>query len=526
MKQIAILLSLVLLGACSSESIEQMELKEPLQLNVTAGSYMADGMPDTRAMDNGNETTFEAGDRIGVIAIIGSTSVYDNIPYIYDGSAWVFDENSGESNKSECYYDNKATYIIYYPYSTAADKAMNENDIKKVIVPKTDQQSYDDYRASDLMVWTSAGVSPQKLNVQLKHAYPSVSLHPQILYEFDYGENKKSNFYISALDVAFAKGASIYRPYQADDESFRYILPAEGWQNSTLRYFYTWKDKTYCKEITLPQTLQANTRYNYSTQTISLGSHSLAQMAVGDYYCVKLGKGFLVSSKDKDITKEFNCIGVVFKVGAGNNDEATDYDGKLSQIHGYVVALKDAHESLGAWGYRTQNVVDIPDIQNEGITDEEKKAFPEDNSWPYDGYKNTKAVRRLPEYATTDVNHPYDLPQQYWAFKVAVEYDKQAATPAESSGWYLPSIQQLKDITANTTLPTYITAVSGVDYIRSTRYWSSSEYNDADAWYCTLNSNSVVPGAYAKSNDRSATDFYGPWLPEKSGGYVRSILTF
>lgn len=253
MKQITILLSLVLLGACSNEGIEQVQLKEPLQLNVTAGSYMADGTPDTRAMDNGNETTFEAGDRIGIIAILGTTLVHNNIPYIYDGSAWVFDENSGESNKSVCYYDNQTTYIIYYPYSAAANDAMSEDDIKKVIVPRTDQQSYDDYRASDLMVWTSTGASPQKLNVQLKHAYPSVSLHPQIHYEFDYGENEKSCFCVSALDVTFVKGASIYHPYQADDGSFRYILPAEGWQNSTLRCFYTWQDKTYCKEITIPK---------------------------------------------------------------------------------------------------------------------------------------------------------------------------------------------------------------------------------------------------------------------------------
>ena len=217
---------------------------------------------------------------------------------------------------------------------------------------------------------------------------------------------------------------------------------------------------------------------------------------------------------DINTAKGFGCIGVVFKVGVGNNDEATNYDGKLSQIHGYVVALEDAHESIGAWGYRTQ---DVPGITN--IT-----SLSKDNSDPYNGYTNTKAVRGLSEYATTDVNHPYDLPKQYWAFKVAVEYNEQAATPAESSGWYLPSIQQLKDITTNTDLPTCITAAGGVDYKRSTRYWSSSEYSDKDAWFCTLGNNSVTPESYAKSNDNG--EDFGSWIPTLSGGYVRSILTF
>ncbi len=238
------------------------------------------------------------------------------------------------------------------------------------------------------------------------------------------------------------------------------------------------------------------------------------ELKVGDYYYDDGTWSAALNSAKK-------CIGVVFQVGAKNNDTPAAYDGKIIHaIRGYVVALNDAHEKLGAWGYRTNDVT--------GITNLDVDNFPSDDSWPYDGYTNTKAVRGLSEYATTDVTDPYGLPKQYWAFKVAVEYDKKVTTPVRSSGWYLPSIQQLKDITTNTNLPTLLTGASGVDFIRSTRYWSSSEKHEADAWFCTLSSNSVEPGAYAKSNDspEKKDPFSGTWLPDLSGGHVRSILTF
>ncbi|MDE5596173.1 MAG: fimbrillin family protein, partial [Muribaculaceae bacterium] len=43
-----------------------------------------------------------------------------------------------------------------------------------------------------------------------------------------------------------------------------------------------------------------------------------------------------------DDGEEWNCIGVIFKVGPGNGDTVENYDGRLETIHGYAVALHDA----------------------------------------------------------------------------------------------------------------------------------------------------------------------------------------
>ena len=65
----------------------------------------------TRATDNGAVTTFESGDRIGIIVLDGSGNVLsDNIPYKYNGSAWSFDNANGEG-KTALYYDLSLIHI-------------------------------------------------------------------------------------------------------------------------------------------------------------------------------------------------------------------------------------------------------------------------------------------------------------------------------------------------------------------------------------------------------------------------------
>ena len=133
----------------------------------------------------------------------------------------------------------------------------------------------------------------------------------------------------------------------------------------------------------------------------------------------------------------------------------------------------------------------------------------------YDGYKNTTVIRQLDAYKTTDVSQPLKN-GQYWAFRVASEYAVTA--PSNTSGWYLPSVQQLADIYSLPDLAGRLTAAGGADFKRTEndgRYWSATEKNEYDAWYYLFASGSS--DRYGKSKDG------GNYL-DKS--YVRSILTF
>lgn len=192
------------------------------------------------------------------------------------------------------------------------------------------------------------------------------------------------------------------------------------------------------------------------------------------------------------------CIGIVFKVGAGQDDQASNY-GNLADnaIHGYAVALNDAHTAAGAWGIR---LTDVSGIENNGSAGNK-----------YDGYKNTTVVHELPAYSPTDVSQP-TANGQYWAFKVASEYA--VATPDNTSGWYLPSIQQLADINGLSGLASRLTAAGGAGF-KDARYWSSTEKNNFDAWYYRFDGNGA--DSYAKSNDGAN------YL---RASYVRAVLTF
>lgn len=195
------------------------------------------------------------------------------------------------------------------------------------------------------------------------------------------------------------------------------------------------------------------------------------------------------------------CIGIVFKTGAGPEDAATNYGDKLveGKIHGYVVALQDAHEAVGIWGIRGNDVGGLTNERN--FTDK------------YNGYTNTQTVRNLSEYGNVDLSRPSSGADQYWAFKAASDYATDA--PANSSGWYLPSIGQLQDIYNLPNRAGLLTGAAGTDFKASEndgRYWSSTEYNDIDAWNYRFNGE----GWYR----------YAKGVEHETYCYVRSVLTF
>lgn len=223
---------------------------------------------------------------------------------------------------------------------------------------------------------------------------------------------------------------------------------------------------------------------------------SPASPNVGDYFYTD---GTWSSTYSSDTSNP--CIGIVFKVGAGAGDNVGNYNFFFmdNTIHGYVVALNDANDNAGAWGIRLTDV--------DGLTNELSYVN------KYDGYSNTAIVRLLKAYKSTDVNSP-TANGQYWAFKVASGYS--AISPANTSGWYLPSIGQLSDINSMNNRTGLFQGAGGADFKTTDnngRYWSSTEKNEYDAWYYQFNGNGS--GSYAKSDNSYLR-----------ASYVRAILTF
>lgn len=233
--------------------------------------------------------------------------------------------------------------------------------------------------------------------------------------------------------------------------------------------------------------------FTYNLRTDARLEYSL-YVEAGDYY---YEDNTWLPYRDDSKT----CIGIVFKSGAGTDDTASNYGDKLTdeKIHGYVVALQDAHEEIGIWGIRNTDV--------SGLTNEARF------SNKYNGYTNTQTVKSLSEYEKVDPNRPASGEDQYWAFKVASDYTTKA--PEKSSGWYLPSIGQLQDIYNLPDRTGLLIEAGGSDFRANEndgRYWSSTEYNNLDAWYYRFNGNG--PDAYAKGVEHTRYC------------YVRAVLTF
>lgn len=230
-------------------------------------------------------------------------------------------------------------------------------------------------------------------------------------------------------------------------------------------------------------------------------------------------------SKELDETK--TPIGVVFCIGAGNNDSATYYKNKtgvkFSEIKGYVVALKDA----------TNGVND-----NEGVT------WSFYDGWyngagcskeidDFLGYTNTQSIKQAAlrddcpagEFNGTEQSFPA-------AWYASDGYELMVASPESSSGWYLPSAYQLKYIfdkvyfkddnmyasVENTLLMLKEKGLADEMYVRDSEYWTSTEHYDSYgdsswAYYVCFDSAMIDPGFIANYNK------YAKFR-------IRAILTF
>ena len=98
-------------------------------------------------------------------------------------------------------------------------------------------------------------------------------------------------------------------------------------------------------------------------------------------------------------------------------------------------------------------------------------------------------------------------PATYYA---VVDYASKVPSPANSSGWFLPSIGQMWNVYQNrTSLFDGKTVVSG---LKSDWYWSSSEYY-------------LLPARYALYVDVSDGDVYY-YYKDGRNSYVRPVLAF
>ncbi|MCD7923406.1 MAG: hypothetical protein LUI85_01390 [Bacteroides sp.] len=480
----------VLFASCTGEDAfaphVPVQAADALSVSVSVGRFTnADNSSDSRASDSadGNTLSFEGGDRIGITVLDADGNLlYDNIPYTYSGSSWSFDSGNNEG-KAACYHDSKAaTYIAYFPYSKDADGILTVEGLKTQFPPKLDQRKPEDFRASDLLVWTSSGQSVQRsLTVEFTHAYSLLSFSPLVKFKSNLGETV---LYIPDVysSISFTLSAGTFIPYRVADGSFRMIVASEN--NADVRWVFENGGKPYGGTIT-GFTSAENTRYTF-TSTKDIGDYKLENARIGDFYC-KATKSdgsttcYLIPGDAASIPNGRDCLGVVLKVGKDSSDdwkdegEYTQKDGttKMTDFHGYVLALYDANNGTYCkWG----DGVDIIGIDQTQYT-------------LFCGYANTQAIKKYITDYNNDNSHTdkkdlqHNFPATYYATE---DYENKYPSPDDSSGWFFPSSgqgcywYQNREIL----LSSVRKATGKADYNWMTAfYWSSSERSYGYAWY-------------------------------------------
>lgn len=491
-----------MLSACSNEDVFAPETPQPgngtIELTVSTSDFVTDGAPHTRATDNGNATTFEKGDRIGLIIVAdnGKTLVADNLPYKYDGESWAFDTGNKENKAIPYYVKNvkDVTYIAYFPYSSGANKVKTLDALKGKFIPKNDQRSETNYRASDLMVWTSgdASIPQKKLDITLTHAYASISLSPErVEYTLDDGNDTFLSYAPRVSDVCFTVGDGVYYPFQAEDGSFRCILPTG---TSAVRWFYTLDGKTYGSSCEFNSGATANTRY-VRQETMDGGRYGLDRAQAGDFYCKNSsGNGYLVPDDFAPLSDEQKntCLGIVYWVGDIKGDNYGLLDSKLpNSMHGLVVSLWDMPASNGdmTMTWMSGNYMNVNNWLRSAIWSDGNPSRPQDFTSiqvtdKMQGYANTIALKKFHENKSPSgikINPVEGL----------APFETAHPAPLNSSGWYWPSVCELKYVCwgqgngsgtkGRTMLDIQIEKVSGDVFVANGNYWSSTEdENDGD----------------------------------------------
>lgn len=509
-----VLLTAVSLCGCSNddEPVATADDNDGTTLTVIAradGFAPTDGTPQTRATESGYTTTFVKDDQIGVFAVKNGNVIADckNVPLTYNGAAW----------EGTVYKYTDATYFAYYPYKEGLNTSgiTAASDIVAAFTPTvtaaTDQSTYANYTACDLMT-TAAAISPTGTSLSFSFTHRMSLIEISLPVQKYKTPSDAYEYSAPALGATFSltpnsgSDATTIKPCPTGNGIYRYIVPA-GTSGATLSGVFNTADGKTIEYTKSSLSLSAG---NYKRLNVTYsGAPSTPierALAVGDYY---YSDGGIVPGYTETPPAE-GCIGVVYWVGSIIEEDPLlkrDYPGCT---HGLVASLQDVGQTLWSSGYEdiTNNWLSGQD-DTYGITTLKKTD-------KMQGYANTKALAgyNASDRATGGNSNKTVLP-----IGLIRSYADAHPAPANSSGWYFPSVKELKFMCRGQNasggtdgkkkLNEQFGKIAGASSLQSGYYWSSTE--DGDRWAWDVDFGGGVYSSYSKYR-------YSFWL--------RAVLAF
>lgn len=490
----ALVLLLSAMASCTRSELpqEEDESRSPLAVQVLDAGYTpAPGEPaSTRATDTNYKTTFTASDRIGLYAVKNGAIItgYDNLCLTLTD-----DGNGNLSWSGAAYYEGTdAQYFAYYPYQSdmigkVNAASMDANGFFDPLVrgwtPATDQSTHAKYTAQDLMIGRGTVLgssSAPSLSLTLTHKMVlAVIKTPTTKYTLS--TDTYYTWLASAPDLTF----NGFAPWAMETGVYRYLVkPAASTQYSgsysnamgNMQEFLFSPNTTagICATFTVDGGLSTEIEKSYTLQT-------------GDFY---MKDGSLVD-KDATLTEDQKaaCIGIVFWVG-DITDEAPLLKTKFPNgTKGLAMALHDAGgNSLWSSDYEVITSKWLNKLNPNPYTITTLK-----ESDKMQGYANTKALEGYNASSRVSGNSSLKV----LPIDKITDYANTYPAPVNSSGWYWPSVKELKymcwgqNATGQSTdgkdmLNKQLTKL-GVASLQSNYYWPSTEGSSSWAWVVSFN---------------------------------------
>lgn len=484
--------------SCSQEELggqPQNDGKNLLQITVTDDGVF--GETQSRAIEEGYKTTFEAGDMIGVYGKKNGSIVVENHKFTYtedgtwdaNGKGIEFIEEDMEEMKFYAYYPYQADGAYFDPSVDLKGDPFAQTVSEWEIGTDLDV----DYTKYDLMTSGATDITSTGalgvVNFKLKHRMSIAAIElPGKVYNFTNVDPVIDSYRISAVPGEFklyqGKEKTIKPYYDKKNDLYRILVkPNEEYKVSG----------TYTLEKRMDFESNAVTGQEGKARRFKLKGSILIDhlLQTGDYYCAD---GTIIA-KDENIADGTNIIGVVFYVGNPQPSVThTEKYGPLKDIlyndypdcnHGLVVALNNS-------------IVDGFDKSKFG---ESKTVFfgtwlNEDNDWNgklvgngtktsipgFMGYNNTV----LMEIAQTKepIADKFNASACLQAWKYTDNYRNTVAVPNEATRWFLPSTTEFDEmhISLIDIINPQIDKAKGQMFVTDRHYWTSTE-RDGNAGY-------------------------------------------
>ena len=389
---------------------------------------------------------------------------------------------------------------------------------------KADQSRKENYEASDLIRGELELAFADKDNSEKnKITFTHQTAKVKIDLIAAAGVTLDDNVSVQLLNVSGVEnGQTTIRPYRPDEAVYSYLALIPGQDiTANAQFIKVSVDGTdFYYTPTSGMTLEAGLVYTYTITVKANGIevteatsgawtpgveetvtsyiiYTAADLKPGDYFYLTTGNEWAVSdgglrkiyadgtteweSDKKPDNNKGTCIGIVLKAGRdteGSWADNCDYKLKgsatsMSEVHGYVLALRDAHDGC-LWGSQGTEV-----------------SCDRNKTTGFNGYSSTQTIVAF----NKDKN--WNLSDAFPAAYHAVNYETVCPAPSETSGWFLPSGGQCQYWLNHRDVILRSIQNAGGDGWKD-RYWSSSEtsHNPAsNAYYLYMRYGNVSRGS-------------------------------